>query len=118
MSKQQRLHRWIAAAAVVALAGAARAQGSDACASAQAIGGDGNHNFLNCAATTDGSPHALCNFFGQSQIERDVWFAWTATTTGSVQVTDCGGTSVDTKIAAYSGTACPAVAILACSDDN
>ncbi len=104
--------------ALVPLAASSFAQGSDACASAQPILGDVTVNFVNQAATTDGAASSVCNFFGQSQIERDVWFAWTATVNGTVSVTTCGGTSVDTKIAAYAGASCPPGTPIACSDDN
>jgi len=104
--------------ALAALAFGARAQGSDSCASAQAITGNVTVNFVNQAATTDGQANAACNYSGQSQINLDVWFRWTATQTGTATVTNCGATSVDTKIAAYAGTSCPTGAPLDCDDDN
>ncbi len=50
----------------------ALAQGADVCASAQAIAGTGVFAFDNSAATTDGVPDALCNFFAQTDITSDV----------------------------------------------
>ena len=92
------------------------AQGDDTCATAQAISGAGTFGFDNSAATTDGSPDNLCLFFGQAQIELDVWFAWSTATSGSYQLDFCGQTSVDTKVAVYDGSC--AGAVLACNDDT
>jgi hypothetical protein len=109
----------LGAVALFVSAGLAAAQGSDDCSSAQPIAGDGQFNFVLLTATTDGAPSAQCNFFGQSQIENDVWYAWTATVSGSVAIVTCGLSSVDTKIAAYSDVgSCPPAAILDCDDDS
>ncbi|MBK7874687.1 MAG: thrombospondin type 3 repeat-containing protein [Planctomycetes bacterium] len=98
---------------------AAEAQGADNCATPTSITGTGSFAFNNAAATqgTQGQGQALCNYFGQTSIAHDVWFSWTATATGSATLTTCGLTSVDTKIAIYSGNGCPAAAPLACADD-
>ncbi len=114
------LHRrWLCAVvASLGLVAVARAQGSDNCAAAQAIVGNVTVNFVNQAATTDGPANSACNFSGQSQINLDVWFRWTATVTGTATVTDCSATSVDTKIAAYAGTSCPPGSPLDCDDDT
>ncbi|MEM8713213.1 MAG: hypothetical protein AAGG01_19890, partial [Planctomycetota bacterium] len=100
----------------VALSAIAAAQGADDCANAQVITGTGDWNFLLFTATTDGSPDGLCNFFGQTQIENDVWFNWTATVTGTIALDTCVTSTVDTKVAVYSGTSC-ASSPIACNDD-
>ena len=92
-----------------------RAQGSDSCASAQPIAGTGVFAFDNSAATTDGTPNPACNFFGQNDITLDVWFAWTAPSSGYFRVNTCAQTSVDTKIAIYAGGC--AGSVIACNDD-
>ncbi len=104
--------------ALLLLGAVARAQGADACASAQAISGNVTVNFVNQAATTDGPTSTACNFSGQNQIVLDVWFRWTATLTGTVTVTNCGATSIDSKIAAYAGVTCPPGTPLDCDDDT
>jgi len=91
------------------------AQGADLCANAQAIAGLGVFAFDNTAATTDGVPDPLCNFFTLSDITSDVWFAWTAPSTGAFTIATCGSTTVDTKIAVLSGS-CGGT-VLACNDD-
>jgi len=91
------------------------AQGSDSCATAQAIAGTGSFAFDSSTATTDGTPDAACNFFGQTNIENDVWFAWTAPSGGPFMVSTCGATSIDSKIAVLDGSC--AGAVLACNDD-
>jgi hypothetical protein len=101
--------------ALFALAAPALAQGDDNCATAQVITGTGVFPFDNSSATTDGSPDNLCLFFGQAQIERDVWWTWTAPTGGPIQIDTCAQTSVDTKIAVYDGSC--AGAVIACGDD-
>jgi hypothetical protein len=91
------------------------AQGSDACVNAQAIAGTGAFPFDNSAATTDGSPDAACDFFGQPNMDHDVWFSWTAPSSGPFEVSTCGQTGIDSKIAVLDGSC--AGAVLACNDD-
>jgi hypothetical protein len=93
----------------------AYSQGADLCANAQAISGTGSFAFDNSAATTDGLPDPACNFFSQSDITNDVWFAWTAAASGGMTISTCGGTTIDSKIAVYQGGC--AGTILACNDD-
>lgn len=88
----------------------AAAQGSDTCATAQVIGGLGLFPFNNSLATADNS--ASC------QMGRDVWFAWTAPSTGTFTVTTCGQASFDSYLAAFNGTTCPPSNALACNDDS
>ncbi|MBI5365387.1 MAG: hypothetical protein HZA53_19575 [Planctomycetes bacterium] len=111
------------ALAFLALVGGARAQGSDNCATPAAIAGTGSFVYSALAATTgaQGQTEAACNFFGSTAIEQDVWFTWTAPSTGFVYISLCAGTSTafDTKVAVYPGTACPgAGSALACNDDS
>lgn len=96
-------------------------QGSDSCATAQAIAGSGLFTFDATSATTgaEGQNEALCYAFGSSTIDFDVWYEWTSDFTGTAIVTSCAGTSEDTKIAAYPGGGCPAPnAAIACNDDT
>lgn len=95
--------------------------GSDSCASPEAIGGTGTFAYDTTLATTgtQGQSEALCSGFGGSGIANDVWFAWTASFTGTARVSTCGLTTDDTKLAAYSGSGCPlAGSALACDDDT
>jgi len=103
---------------LLALLGASPAfgQGSDACAMAQGISGTGAFAFDNTSATLDGVPDPLCNAFGTSDIDFDVWFEWTAPATDRFLLETCNLTSVDTKVAAYDGS-CTGP-ILACNDDS
>jgi hypothetical protein len=94
--------------------------GSDNCATPDVIVGDGTYAFDNTSATTgaEGQNQAACNQVGGgTAIVSDVWFAWTATTTGLARINTCGLTSIDTKIAVYNGAGCPTSAVLACNDD-
>ena len=94
--------------------------GSDDCSTADAISGQGLFAFDNSAATTgaEGQAESLCYVFGTSVVSNDVWFAWTADADGIAQISSCNQTSVDTKLAAYSGSACPADgSSIACNDD-
>jgi hypothetical protein len=95
-------------------------QGSDSCATAQAIAGSGTFNFDCTSATTgpEGQTEGLCYAFSTSAVDFDVWFEWTSDFSGAAVVTSCAGTSEDTKIAAYPGGGCPvANSSLACNDD-
>ena len=97
----------------------ASAQGSDSCASAQAIAGVGAFPFNNTAATTgtEGQANANCLFFGSTAIQRDVWWTWTSNVSDTVEIATCG-TPVDSKLAVYAGAGCPGAAPLACNDDS
>jgi hypothetical protein len=94
--------------------------GSDDCASAQAIGGTGLFPFSLVGATTgpQGQNENICLAFGTTGITNDVWYVWTSPASGLTTVATCAQTSVDTKIAAYPGSSCPADGTaIACSDD-
>ncbi len=95
--------------------------GADSCTTPDVIVGTGVFTFDNTAATigADGQAEALCNQLGSTTVTSDVWFTWTAPTSGVVVVETCGITGIDTKIALYAGTTCPlAGSALACNDDN
>jgi hypothetical protein len=95
-------------------------QGSDSCATADPIAGEGFFGFDNTTATTglEGQSESLCSFPAGTGIENDVWFAWTSNFTGNAQISTCGSTSDDTKIAAYQGSSCPtAGSALDCRDN-
>jgi hypothetical protein len=54
--------------------------------------GDGQTSFSNQNATTTGpSEPTHCNFDGDSNIQRDVWFEYTASCTGEVTISLCDG---------------------------
>lgn len=105
-------------ACALALAHTARAQGSDTCAAPTPITGPGPFAFDNGSATTgvEGQSEVICDFFGFTVMERDVWFQWTAPTTDAYLLSTCGE-PVDTKLAVYAGTSCPSSSALACNDD-
>ncbi len=88
---------------------------NDNCLSAPEIEGFGQFDYDSSAANTDGSPSESCNFFGQADMEHDVWFSWTSPITGDVTVSTCGQTTVDTKLAVIAG-GCNG-SVLACADD-
>jgi hypothetical protein len=96
------------------------AQGSDSCGTAQVISGPGPHAFDLTSATTgsDGQSNLACNYNGSTAILSDVWFRWTAPTTGTYLLTTCEQTSVDTKAAVYPGTTCPPANPVSCNDDG
>ncbi|MEY2805727.1 MAG: hypothetical protein RIR65_144, partial [Planctomycetota bacterium] len=102
-------------AALALCASLANAQGSDSCATAQALPGIGTFPFDLTTATTDGLPDGACTFFGQSDITNDVWFTWTATANDRIRVETCTLASLDTKIAVLAG-GCGGT-VVACNDD-
>jgi reprolysin-like metallo-peptidase family M12B len=90
---------------------------NNACASAIAVG-NGATLFSTVGATTDGPAEPGCSFCcGESQINQDVWYRYTATCSGLATVGLCGAT-FDTKLAVYQG-ACPTGpgTALVCNDD-
>jgi len=105
------------AAGLLLSSGTVLAQGSDACSTATPITGTGSFAFDSSQATTDGLPAAICDFAGTSAIEADVWFDWTAPSSGAFTLSTCGTASFDTKLAVYAGPSCGATPI-ACNDDD
>ncbi len=94
---------------------------NDLCVDASSIAGIGTFAFVNATALQDGPEHIGCSFFQQAQIDHDVWFAWTAPPEpcpNGFVVDTCGQTTVDTKIAVYSGLSCPPGSPLGCGDDS
>lgn len=93
---------------------------ADDCATPVALAGPGPYPFDNTLATTgaQGQTETACLFFGSTTIDRDVWFTWTAPSSGPFRIETCGQTGVDTKLAVYGGAGCPASAALVCNDDD
>ena len=91
------------------------AQGSDDCSSAQPIAGEGTWPADTTGATTDGATDAC----GQTNgIYNDVWFLWTANTTGDYVINTCLAADFDTTLAVYSSTGCPTPSLIICNDDS
>jgi hypothetical protein len=104
----------------IAFVAPAWAQGSDDCSTPTMIAGQGDFAFDSTTATTgsQGQNESLCNQFGTTGIDHDVWFVWTAPATGFATVSLCNTVAFDSKIAAYSGSGCPVSPALACNDDS
>ena len=82
----------------------------DNCADANLVPA-GSYPFCNVGANTDGP--AACGAMGA-----DLWYRYTATANGLVNVTTCGtGGSFDSVVAVYPD-GCPAGTSLACNDDD
>lgn len=78
---------------------------------------DGVTPFSTTGATTDGPPNPACLFFGDDQVNQDIWFRYVATCTGPLSVELCGS-GYDTKLSLHgTGETC-AGPILACNDDS
>jgi hypothetical protein len=89
---------------------------NNACASAATLSSYGTYPFDTTGATTDGPSDTLCS--NNSQAYNDIWYTYTACSTGTHTVSTCGA-NFDTKIAIYSA-ACPSGSntALACNDDS
>lgn len=96
--------------------GTTGAPANNSCANPIAVS-DGARSFSTMLATTDGAASSTCNFFGNNQINNDLWFCYTATCTGSAVFSLCGS-DFDTKMAVYGGCECPGAGPLACNDDG
>ncbi len=92
---------------------------NDDCAAPMVLVGQGTFPFINAAASTgaQGQNASLCNLGGGPAIERDLWYSWTALSSGTATISTCGSTAVNTKLAVYHGTGCPLLAPIACNDD-
>jgi len=94
------------------------------CATPTFISGPGPHAFDNRFATTgtQGQIEALCLHAGLTGIANDQWFTWIPSQGGAATLTVCGGlapgSGIDTKVAIYRGSGCPATAAIACNDDT
>ena len=90
---------------------------NDSCSTPTTVS-DGVTTFSNVGATTDGPDEpTMCNFFGASNVQADIWYCYTATCTGELVISLCGS-DYDTKMAVYSGCDCPTADPIACSDDD
>jgi hypothetical protein len=96
----------------------------DDCTTPTAISGFGNFPINNIGATTgpQGQTEPICSFLGSTAIAEDVWYTWTATANGTVELTTCGGIvggpSPDSKISVYNGAGCPTTPSIACNEDS
>lgn len=99
--------------AVLVAGGTARAQANDDCANATPISGLSQWGFDNSAATTDGPFDCL-----GIPVRRDLWWVWTAPSTGSFQISTCGQTSVGTRIVVYDGVGCPPTDVIGCENSS
>jgi hypothetical protein len=79
---------------------------NDDCANATLIG-DGVFAFSTAGTTTDGPAEPQLGFCcGDPQVNKDIWFRYTATCSGNVTINLCSAT-YDSRVAVYSGAACP-----------
>lgn len=93
--------------------------GGNECAAPTLISGFGNFPYDNRFATTsaEGQLNCECFGFGSSAIEDDIWFRWTAPTSGVVTASLCANQSHDSRMAVYADPGCPQNPPLACDDD-
>ncbi len=81
---------------------------NDECIGAVGVS-DGVTEFTTVGATATASPimPAVCGEGGSWDMESDVWFTYTATCTGLLEIETCGS-EFDTYLAVYAGSECPA----------
>ena len=96
------------------------APANDGCATASAVG-VGAFVFTNTLAT-DAAPAlpASCDEGAGVTITKDLWYRFTAPINGGMTASTCNAATFDTRIAVYSGSACPisTTAVAACSDNS
>jgi hypothetical protein len=93
---------------------------NDNCSSATVISGAGPFTFDTTWATTGTEGQGTAGCGPNTTFTKDLWYAWTASTTGQVTVSNCGqftSTTTDTKIQVFDGAGCPTAAPLVCNDD-
>jgi hypothetical protein len=88
---------------------------SDNCLTPEVLGTGTFAAYDNTLATTgtQGQNHPLCN-----NVEKDLWFLWTAPSNGTATLDTCGQTGVDTNVKVYLGSSCPTAAPIACDDNG
>ncbi|MEZ6015637.1 MAG: hypothetical protein R3F49_11015 [Planctomycetota bacterium] len=84
---------------------------NDECSTAQVVTA-GSYAFDTTLATLSPELWPCANAGGP-----DLWYTYTATTTGNVTFSTCTGTSFDTALEAFDGT-CANLASIACNDDS
>ena len=82
----------------------------------------GETSFSTIAATTDGSDlSGFCELgpFGDDNLQNDIWYTFTASNTGDVELSVCGTANFDSRLAVYETEVCPAgpANVIACNDD-
>ncbi len=95
----------------------------DQCSNPTPISGTGVFPFNLVGTTTSGEGQDHCVINAPIAFDNDVWYCWTATCTGLIDISTCGQTTVDTKISFYvNGCACPtpppSQPPLCCADDG
>jgi hypothetical protein len=76
----------------------------------------GTTSFTNVGATTDGQTHSDCDW--DAQTYDDVWFTFTAGTSGTLVVSTCNLVDYDSDIVVYLGDDCGSLILLGCNDDG
>lgn len=90
---------------------------NDLCVDAIAIN-LGNTTYNNTNATTSGPPvFTECTTGGDTQIQSDIWFSHTPSSTRVMRARTCGSV-FDTKMAVYAGCPGPTTSPLTCNDDT
>lgn len=92
---------------------------NNVCANPTAIG-NGVFTFSTVGATTDGpNEPGQCVIQNYTQVDADVWYCYTASSTEQVVISLCGS-GFDSKMVVYNGCDCPTATTqrLACSDDD
>jgi len=96
---------------------------NDNCENASVISAGTDIAFNSVSATTDGPEHsnAACFSFGTDLVHNDIWFEFTAGTSGFMEWNTCSTANFDTRLAVYNaGATCPLedTDLLACNDDG
>jgi hypothetical protein len=86
---------------------------NDDCSTPMILPGPGGTSYDNSTATTGSQGQGTAC----GPIQRDLWFTWTATTSGTATVETCFQTASNTILAVYAGSGCPTAAELGCNDD-
>ncbi|MBM4008702.1 MAG: hypothetical protein FJ285_03825 [Planctomycetes bacterium] len=103
------------------IAAGAAAQGSDECSGATALASDTPAAFNTTSATPSAGAvdDALCadTFLNWLPTQQDVWFKYTASESGLLEVNTCQSGSYDTSVVVYSGS-CGSPTAIACNGDG
>jgi len=103
-----------------ALCAASTALAQDECASAPTLvsGVASAFNTATATASPQAVSGALCagTYLNWVATQQDVWFKWTASSTGTIDITTCDAASYDTSIVLYEGT-CGSLVEVACNGD-
>ena len=104
--------------ACLALVPGAFGQGADSCLNADVLVGTGSFAFDTSQCSDTGAPATTSGEQLCPSLTVDVWFQWTAPSSGYYVFDTCGTANFNTEMALWRGASCSSAVGLACNDNT